>query len=308
MSAGLMRRGLPPSPPGVAAPADKRFRRSDVRQARRRGLRAAFRRAAWWAAGGLVVLALLGWAGTQMLESPALHVRQLTITGNVHLSRADVEMLLSGIREESLFSADLGAYQARVMESPWVRSVVLRRRLPATLEVTIVERMPLALARVKQQLYLIDGQGVIIGPYGPQYREFDLPIVDGLTGPGAGPGEPVDAGRIALVERLLADLAGRGDLLRRLSQVDVSDPRDAVVLLDREPALLHLGDQDFRQRLELYEDIAPSLHQQFGVMEYIELRHGRNVAVRPRASPEPAAEAGKQSSTEHTRAGGMRRG
>jgi hypothetical protein len=77
--------------------------------------------------------------------------------------------------------------------------------------------------------------------------------VDGLFGdePAAG---AADAARLDLVRRLFADLSARPDLFRRLSQVDVSDPRNAVVLIDDESAELRLGDTKFRDRLERWED------------------------------------------------------
>jgi cell division protein FtsQ len=288
-ASGLMRRGLPASTAGVSAPADKRFRRPDARQARRRGLRKALRRAAWWAAGGLVVMVVLGWAVYAAAESSVLRVSHITIIGNAHLSPADVETLLTGLEHENILAVDLDAYRAKVMKSSWVQSVTLRRVLPATIEVRITERAPIAIARIKQQLFLVDGAGVIIDPYGPQYREFDLPIVDGLTGSAADAAAPVDPERVALVQRLLHDLAPRPDLVRRLSQVDVSNPRDAVVLIDDEPARLHLGDEEFLQRLQRYEESAARLHEQFPVIDYIELRFGKNVFVRPRDAPAPVA-------------------
>ena len=43
------------------------------------------------------------------------------------------------------------------MASPWVEEATLRRVLPATVEVTIRERRPMAIGRVGQALYLVDG-------------------------------------------------------------------------------------------------------------------------------------------------------
>ena len=39
----------------------------------------------------------------------------------------------------------------------------------------------MAVCRLGDQLYLVDSTGVIIDDYGPQYVQFDLPIVDGLV-------------------------------------------------------------------------------------------------------------------------------
>jgi hypothetical protein len=57
----------------------------------------------------------------------------------------------------------------------------LRRSLPSTVEVVIAERTPIGVGRMNGEMYLIDERGVAIDAYGPQYSDFDLPIVDGLA-------------------------------------------------------------------------------------------------------------------------------
>ena len=59
-------------------------------------------------------------------------------------------------------------------------------------------------------------------------------------------------------QRLFHEVSARPDLFRRMSQLDVSNPRNAVVLLDGEPAELRLGDREFLQRLERYDETAPT--------------------------------------------------
>ena len=62
-----------------------------------------------------------------------------------------------------------------------------RRVLPSTIELSLTERAPMAIGRLGDQLFLVDAGGVIIDEYGPQYAQYDLPIVDGLvTAPSAG--------------------------------------------------------------------------------------------------------------------------
>jgi hypothetical protein len=85
---------------------------------------------------------------------------------------------------------------------------------------------------------------------------------------------------MALVSRLLEDLAARRDLLDRISQIDVADPHNAIVLLDGEPAQLRLGDRDFTARLARYEEFAPALRAQRAVLEYFDLRFGDRLWVK----------------------------
>ena len=139
--------------------------------------------------------------------------------------------------------------------------------------------MPLAVARSNRQVYLVDATGVIIDAAGPQYREFDLPIVDGLlTDESNGRHAGRSGAQIQLVERLFAELCAATDLRKRVSQVDVSDPRNAVVLLDGEPARLYLGDREFLERLQRYEEA------QAAVREHVAGDRLLRAAVRPRRS------------------------
>ena len=66
-----------------------------------------------------------------------------------------------------------------------------------------------------------------------------------------------------------------------MSQIDVADAHDAVVLLNDDPALLHLGDAQFVERLDRYIELAPTLHARVPEIDYVDLRFERRVYVRP---------------------------
>jgi cell division septal protein FtsQ len=276
---GPGRRGLPPAAAGIPAPADRRFRRADVRQGRRRPWRSLAIRAAWLGGGALAALVLAAWLGSTFLNAAVLRVDRVVVRGHAQLSVADVEARLDGIRNESILTVDLERYRLRLLESPWVASADLWRVLPSTVQVRVVERTPLAIARLHGQLYLVDEAGVIIDSLRPQYRQFDLPVVDGLVTLTA-TGASVDPGRIQLVQRLFRDVSVREDLFRRISQVDVSDAHNAIVLIEGEPAELRLGDRQFLERLQRYEELAPAVRDQRVVKEYYELRFDDRIWVK----------------------------
>jgi cell division protein FtsQ len=275
------RRGLPASA-GIAVPSDRRFRRPDIRPGKRRRLSVLAVRFGAVALGLAMLLAIASWAVSAALRSRVLAINHVLVRGNVRLSNGEVEALIDGIRGQSLLLVDLGQYRKRLMDSPWVAGVTLWRVLPSTVEIRIVERTPMAVARLGQQLYLVDREGVIIDGFGPQYRDFDLPIVDGLVPAPTADGPAVARERVVLTGRLLDALEARPDLRQRLSQVDVSDPHDAVVLLDTDAALLHLGDARFVERLRTYFELAPTLHERLPAIDYVDLRFDELVYVRSR--------------------------
>lgn len=279
MKRGPVRRGLPPSAGNIPVPADRRFRRSDVRPSRPLTWQAWLRRAGWWAGGAVLVLAVALWAGSSLINAAAFNVSRIGVRGNVRVSSDQVIKALDGIHAENILRADLERYRQRLLQSPWIGDAELWRVLPSTVQVRIVERTPLAIARLRSQLFLVAADGVVLDEFGPAYKEFDLPIVDGaLT---AGPDKPVaDQERMQLVQRLFAELSADEAWFRRVSQVDVSHPRNAIVLIDDEPASLILGDRDFLARLRVYEETKAGLQDQRAVKEHYDLRFGARVWVK----------------------------
>lgn len=273
MPRGATRRGLPPAA-GVPAAADRRFRRSDVRQGARRSWRRFAVRAALGVAFLLVLAVAAVWTFNAITNAEIFRIDRITVHGNRKLSTDEVRALIAGVEGQSVFHVDLEESRQRVLESAWVADAVLWRVFPSGVEIRISERTPLAIARLNRRLYLVDGTGVIIDAAGPEYSEFDLPVVDGLLPADGGSADP---DRINLVARLMAALAPREDLLKRLSQINVSNPHDAVVLLEGEPARLHLGDQDFLVALERYEDAVKAVRERFDTVDYYDLRFERPV-------------------------------
>jgi len=271
------RRGLPPSA-GVAIHADKRFRRPDVRPARRRPLAGL----AWRAARILVIAALVAGAGWWLFRtvvgSPVFAVSQIVVHGNHRVTAAQVESLLEGLRGQSILRVDFEKFRARVLQSRWIADASLWRQLPSTVEVRVTERVPMAIARQGDQLSLIDHTGHVIDAFGAAYRDLDLPIVDGLLEEGAG-GEGQGA-RVQVTDAFLSDLQTDATVRAHVSQIDVSNGHDVVVLLDDGPTALHLGDAEFVQRIRKYLIVAPALRDQMPDLEYVDLRFGERVYAR----------------------------
>lgn len=275
----------------VRAPADKRFRRAQVKPARRRRSWVAH---GWRVVRVTVVLTIVLYgayhAAALVHSAEALRITRITVSGNERMSRGEVVALLDGLRGNSMVTADLDAWRSKLLTSPWVGDAALRRVLPGTIAVAIIERQPMGIARLRGDLYLVDEEGVIVDQFGPNYAELDLPIIDGLaSAPGKG-GTLIDEERAALAARLLATLQTRPDLVKRISQVDVSDERDAVVILKDDAALVRLGDDAFVERLQSYLDLAPTLHERVDGIDYVDLRFDERIYVKPVKGKRQAAE------------------
>ena len=267
--------------PGLPT-TDKRFRRAHVKPSRKRS--PASKQA--WLAARLIALALvLGYAGYRgvalIAAASSLQIGHMVVRGHERLSAGEVLALVDGLRGQNILAVDLDVWQRKLLSSPWVESATIRRVLPSTLEITVHERRPMGIGRLGTAMYLVDGRGVIIDEYGPAYADIDLPIIDGI---GAAPhegGSIVDVARAEFAARVIGALSARPELARRVSQIDVSNLHDAVLILDGDPALLRVGDTEFVARLQQYIDLAPALHERLDGIDYVDLRFDERLYVRP---------------------------
>lgn len=113
------RRGTPPPPP-----AAKRHM--------------PWKRRAIAGAALVVQCTLLGLA----LTLPEFQVRQVTVLGT-HLITTSAVIAAAEVPEQSIFTINGALIQSRVQALPWVESAVVTTELPATVEISIVERAPM---------------------------------------------------------------------------------------------------------------------------------------------------------------------
>ncbi len=225
-----------------------------------------------------------GWVRAQLSALRLFRIETVQVNGNRVLTSADV-LATAGLRTgESLVGLDLAAARARLVAHPRVREASLRRRLPGTIVVEIVEREPWAIVRADRD-YLADAEGAIISEVVSGSRS-DLPV---LTG--------VEAVAGVLTARGAADLAAGIELVAAIRQVgfpvlsavdhiDLADPDDAVIVPVSGRPLVHAGRRDAAGRLRRWYLVAPDMAQRWQELEYVDLRAEGQVVAMP-AVPVP---------------------
>ena len=273
----------------VAAPADKRFRRSHVHPGKKRRWIPSWRTLAIGLAVSVVLIYALTRAAGLAISADALTVSKIALTGTHRMAPGEALALLDGLRGSSMVTVGLEPWRQKLLAAPWVADVAMRRIFPGTVAVAITEREPLGIGRIRNSLFLIDREGSIIDEFGPKYADFDLPIIDGLSAGSGAPDGADDAARAALAGRVLEDFQRRPDLARLVSQVDVSNVRDAIVILKDDVALIHTGDDHFVERVQSYLDLAPRLREEVPLIDSVDLRFGERVFVKPQTEASVAS-------------------
>jgi cell division protein FtsQ len=224
-------------------------------------------------------------------QAPILRIDHILVRGNNRMTNGEVLSVLGGLRGENIALADLNEWRSRLLASPWIKDASFRRSLPSTVEVTVSEREPIGIGRVKERLYLVDDRGAIIDEYGPQYVGLDLPIIDGLAP--AKDANGVDAERGELAARLILSLRAKPAIAKRVSQVDVSRPHNAAVLINDDPAVIYVGEDRFLARIESYLGLAAALRARVADIDYVDLRFDDRIFVRPLSKSKSKAASGR---------------
>ena len=127
----------------------------------------------------------------EAVGSAGFRVDGYQIVGLKHMDRKLVDSVVidelrraaapEGLSKPAQPLVDVSRIRERLLAFGWVKDARVSRRLPDTLVIDIVERTPSALWQDKQQLALIDNEGVVLDRV-PVDKMPDLPLV---IGPGA---------------------------------------------------------------------------------------------------------------------------
>jgi cell division protein FtsQ len=173
---------------------------------------------------GVLVVAVVAlsspwWARSALSRLAFFRVRRVEIEGVRYLAPSDVVKRLAVDTNASVW-ADLEPLVRRVEADPLVASARVERRLPGTLVVTVVEKVPVALVSARGGFKAYDRAGVAL-PVEPSRVAVDLPVL---------------AARDTALLRLLGDVRDSApDVYARLSEVRRVGRRELVLRLTTVP-------------------------------------------------------------------------
>ncbi len=235
-----------------------------------------------------------------------IHPSQVHLTGNHYVDSAEVLEIFARDRGESVLRIPLEERRHQIEQLPWVAHATVRRALPNTLQVQIVERTPIAFLREPSGLSLIDINGVILQK--PLRDNFHFPVVKGI-----GTDTPLDdrGDRMHLFAGFMQSVeSARPGASNQVSEVNLSDNHDLVatltgvqpdfvngaipMALSAAPLVVHFGDGNFEAKYQTLIQKIGEVRAKVGALESVDLRFDGELIANPEvvaAPPQPAARA-----------------
>lgn len=269
--------GLKEKPAGSPGPEREHFLRGQLRVRKASGRLSHARLARLVLFFTLFVSGVAGvWMTLARGGAPELEIDRIFVEGNERLSEGEILELIEVGDTANILTLDLDQTKRKLLRSAWVKDVELKRMLPATITLQIVERTPVAVAALSE-LYLLAEDGTILDQLPPFYDMGKLVLVRGLSDPAGG----VSADRAALAGRMAKALLANERLVLLVSELDVTEGADSMTLhLRQSPLTLLVSEPTMVARLSEVVPLLAGIAERLPGMEVLDLRFQNRVYVR----------------------------
>jgi cell division protein FtsQ len=201
--------------------------------------------------------------------------------GLTEVSRAEMMPVFGEDIGRNIFFVPIDQRRRQLEEIPWIQLATVMRVLPDQIRVDVVERQPVAFTRHGEQIGLVDANGVLLAmaPATMAKHHYSFPVLTGID-----PGDSADSRkeRMDVYLRMMAELdAGGKHNSEQISEIDLTDPEDARVLMPEQGAdiLAHLGEDHFLERYKRYQAHIAEWRQQYPHLAGVDLRYDNQVVL-----------------------------
>jgi len=203
-------------------------------------------------------------------------VRNVKIKGNTFISMDELSHYLKGVQGKSILSVNLKGVANKIKNHPWVRDVSVRRELPGTIWVDVLERTPAVYVNTDSKLYIADEEGVILGNNSGELLR--LPVVYGIDISG------IKSGGKSREEGLKSAIEVKR-VLTSIPWIDLTTT--GIEVGERSQIVLHLkgyriklGRGGYQEKLQRFYNIVKNLQDRDIPYKEVDLRFENQVIVK----------------------------
>ena len=243
----------------------------------------------------LIVVAGLGlyfgvqWGAKRLfLENPDYQLRRLEVQTDGTLTREQI-LKEAGLREgENIFTVSLSTVHDRLQQLPQVEEVEVLRRLPGEIDISIVERKPIAWITSEKQIsdpfasnvaFLVDARGVLMKEKKLLPEYLGLPLITGCSSESLETGKVVESLEAKAALELLRLSAGSFMQMRfQIREIDLSKGY-CLCVSDKNHTRVTFGFDDLDLQLRRLEQFLIYADDSRRELETVNLLVQRNVPV-----------------------------
>jgi len=272
---------IPPRKPILIDPDEKYWRsKGNGRVRKQRRVKNLLRWSGILLANSLIAGGLV-WSGLHataaLIGGEQFAISTFRVESSERSSADDIYARLRSVYQgENIFSVNLYEIEHLVRMDPWVQAAGVKRVLPNTIRVRVIERRPVAIAVIDGVAHLVDGSGYVIGPTGG--HDDNLPILTGLSARHRDDLVASLHDGVTMLERLNVQAPLFAE---RISELNLRFASHVVVhTLDGGPPL-YLDPTQVDRNVNRWLDLGGAIRHRAGSLEYVDLRWSNRITVKP---------------------------
>ena len=196
-------------------------------------------------------------------------LKKFNVYGIVNSNKNNVYSLLEKYRGKNLLRLNLKEIANKLEKMNWYKNVELSVALPDSLDITLQERKPFAIALIGSKLFVIDREGDVIMPFTNKYKYLcKMPMVTGLC---SWDDDSTLKKKITLFKNFInsIDQSGMGNYLSRISEVNVNNLDDLIIVVNKME--IKLGDDEFVGKLKRFFKYEKEIVSRYGNFLQVDL-------------------------------------
>lgn len=205
------------------------------------------------------------------IAKSAFRIRSVVITGNEHLTDGELKTMAGLGIDENLGTVSGRRISSKMMESPWIRSVAVRKEFPDRLLIHISEAEPFALLDLKGKLFIVDDRGTML----EELRDIAVPFLPVIS---SNPYQEKGAFQEAII---LAKAIKNTGLLSGKDHIEIISHKPQEMSVNIDGIVVKVGEGEYEEKLARLADIEEEIKSRNIPVDYIDLRFANRVLVSP---------------------------
>lgn len=200
-------------------------------------------------------------------------VKEIVFYGNKHLTDSELKGIMGLKGNEGLLGISSKEFSAKLLRSPWVKSVSFRKDFPDRFLIKIEEAVPFALLMRKGRTFFVDDAGDLLEEVKNDTIPF-LPIISGEPFKDkASFLEALDLARAVKVKGLIN--------LKNRIEIIVPPAGSEDISMQADGAFIKVGSGDYEDKIERLLELEGEIARRGIPVDYIDLRFANRVVVKP---------------------------
>jgi len=200
-------------------------------------------------------------------------VKEVVFQGNRHLSERELKTMSGLDSGGDLLGLSARTVAERLLKSPWVRAVSVRKDFPDRVLIRLHEALPFAIVEMKGQAFLVDETGRLL----ERMKDDSVPFLPVIYA------DPIK-NRDNFMEAIsLAGAVRENRVFAERGRVEIvangKRPDDMAMVVDG--VIIKVGYGGYKQKLRRLIELEDEIRRRAIAVDYIDLRYANRVVVKP---------------------------